>query len=245
MSVRALGTQPPRDLSRPFLRGAVTPCRCLRTVWTPSLEPAQPTSNSCNPPSPEQTGSNSRADTQARAPLSPATAPCNLSSCIFVGSRRTAAEVAVQSAGGQAMAGGKGKQGEAARNRYRFPFTTLHILPKPSLRSGPALAPCPLCKDFSQLTSLRHGPSSHAREPASQLPLGAGLIAGSSSRFPSAQRDCLSLPIFQMFKSGVLSRSPRGPTRSSGHAGGAGDTCRGEQKGSQCYGLEGSRSANL
>lgn len=188
LSVRALCTQPPRDLTHPFLCGAVMPRCCLRTVWTPSSQPAQQTSNSCKPPSPEQ--NNSRADTHARAPLSPATAPCNLSSCVFVGSR-TAAEVAVQSAGGQAMAEGKGKKGNS---KEQTPVP-VHNLTHPS-KAVPQIRPSP--NPMSPLHGLlsAHLPRSWTLQPAIQLPLGAGLTTGSSARFPSVQRDCLSLPIF-------------------------------------------------
>lgn len=238
MSVRALCTQPPRDLSCLFVRGAVSPRRCPRTVWTPSSQPDQQTSNSCKPPSPEQ--NNSRADTHARAPLSPATAPCNLSSCIFLSGAGWPPRSLCKALEAKPWQKARERR-ETARNRHRFPFTTLHILPKPSLRSGPALTPCPLCTGFSQLTSLGHGPSSQPFSFPSVL--ASPLVA--QPDFPQYKGTACPFPFFQMFKSGVLSRSLRGPTRSSGHAGGAGDTCRGEQKGSQRYGLEGSRSTNL
>lgn len=94
--------------------------------------------------------------------------------------------------------------------------------------SGSAPTPCPLSNDFSHLISLwcRTPSRQGASHPAS-------LMAGSLARFPAVQRDGLCLPIFQMFKSGVLSRSLQRPTRSSEHAGRDGDTCSREQKGAQ------------
>lgn len=82
------------------------------------------------------------------------------------------------------------------KGRLQMPLVTQEKL---FLRSGLAPTPCFLCEGSSQLSSLWCGPSSHAREPAIQLPFGAGLIASSAARIPSAQRDSLSLPIFQMF----------------------------------------------
>lgn len=80
-----------------------------------------------------------------------------------------------------------------------------------------------------------------AREPAIQLFSWLESLA----RFPAVQRDGLCLPIFQMFKSGVLSRSLQRPTRSSEHAGRDGDKCSGEQKGAQWQGAKGSSSSDL
>lgn len=107
-------------------------------------------------------------------------------------------------------------------------------------QSGSAPTPCPLCNAFSHLNSLWG--STPSRQGASYP---AFLMAGSLTRFPAVQRDGLCLPIFQMFKSGVLSRSLQRPTRSSEHAGRDRDTCSGEQKGAQWQGPKGSSSSDL
>ena len=118
---------------------------------------------------------------------------------------------------------------QAAAQRKAVNVLSFAAAPQIRLSSNPhapfamtSLSSCPFARAPQ--------PHSGASHPAS---LGAGLTAGSLARFLSVQRDSLCLPIFQMFKSGVLSRFLQGPTRSTGHAGRAGDTGRGEQKGSQ------------
>lgn len=116
---------------------------------------------------------------------------------------------------------------QAVAQRKAVNVLSFAVVPQIRLSSNPLP---PLRQLLSAHIPFAWAPQPHsgAIHPAS---LGAGLITGSSAGLPSVQRDGLCLPIFQMFKSGVLSRSLQGPTRSSGHTGRARNTCGGAPKG--------------
>lgn len=129
------------------------------------------------------------------------------------------------------------KHSPQAAAAQKKPVNVLSFAAAPQIKLSSNPKP-PLCSLLSAHLPLCSGASHWAF-------LGDGLITGSSARFPSVQRDGLCLPIFQMFKSEVLSRSLLGQTGSSEHTGKDRDMCRAEQKGSQWQGPKGSRSSDL